>query len=297
MPTHRASARSIVADGAQDVDPLVVVPETRQVFFVLYPGFQLLDLAGPYEVLVGANRFSEHRTYDVQVLSLHGGSITSDSGILIGKTARVIEHSACAGDTVVIVGGRGTDDASADQSLVDWVRALPASVRCVSVGGTAGIDLALAIVEADLGPEVAQSIARLLVMFLHGPGGESQFAPPVWSAESKSSPIRDLRTAITKNVSEDWTVRTMASHASMSTRNFVRVFTRETCVSPARYVEQVRVDAARGLLERTNSNTDVIARLVGFGTPDTMRRVFLRRLGTTPGEYRHRFQITERADS
>ncbi len=157
-----------------------------------------------------------------------------------------------------------------------------------SAGVTAGIDLALALVEDDLGAERAQRVAQWLVMFLRRPGSQSQFAAPVWQQPAHDA-IRTVVDAVHARPGESHTIATMATAAAMSERHFTRLFTREVGISPGRFVERVRVDTARRQLETTALTTDVIADRCGFGTAETMRRSFLRSLGTPPSAYRRRF--------
>ncbi len=158
-----------------------------------------------------------------------------------------------------------------------------------SAGVTAGIDLALAVVEDDHGVEVARIVARHLVVFLQRPGGQSQFASPVWSDRIDSEPIRVAQSMIHAQPGTDLSIAALAAQVGMSERNFERVFTREVGQSPGRYVEQARVDAARRALESRAASVAAIAAETGFGTGETMRRAFLRQLGVPPNHYRKRF--------
>jgi len=158
-----------------------------------------------------------------------------------------------------------------------------------SAGVTAGIDLALALVEDDHGTQVAQTVARHLVVFLRRPGGQSQFAAPTWSDPVELAPIREVCAAIHADPSADLSVAALAERAGMSERNFARVFRRELGESPGRYVERARVDAARRALESHSFGVDAVARSCGFGSAETMRRAFLRQLGVPPSHYRKRF--------
>jgi transcriptional regulator GlxA family with amidase domain len=158
-----------------------------------------------------------------------------------------------------------------------------------SAGVTAGIDMTLAMVEADLGTDVAQIVARWLVMFLRRPGGQSQFAAPVWMPRAERSSVRAVQQAIEDAPDGDHRITTLAARAAMSPRHFSRVFHDEVGESPGQYVERVRVDAARRLLEDTDDTVASVARRCGFGTAETMRRAFVRRVGVAPDHYRRRF--------
>jgi transcriptional regulator GlxA family with amidase domain len=160
-----------------------------------------------------------------------------------------------------------------------------------SAGVTAGIDLSLALVEDDLGAEVAQTVARWFVMFLHRPGGQTQFASPVWVPRAERSSVRAVQARVEATPGDDHRLAALAESASMSVRHFARLFAREVGETPARFVERVRVEAARDRLETTDDTLDVIAVQCGFGTGETLRRVFHRRLGVTPDAYRRRFRL------
>ena len=160
-----------------------------------------------------------------------------------------------------------------------------------SAGVTAGIDLALALVDRDLGVEVAQTVARWLVMFLHRPGGQSQFASPVWVPRAERSTVRAVQTLVEAAPGDDHRVPALAEAASMSVRHFTRVFTSEVGETPGRFVEGVRTEVARRELETTGDTLDLIAARCGFGTAETMRRVFKRRLDVAPDAYRRRFRV------
>jgi transcriptional regulator GlxA family with amidase domain len=160
-----------------------------------------------------------------------------------------------------------------------------------SAGVTAGIDLALALVEDDLGVEVAQTVARWLVMFLHRPGGQTQFASPVWVPRAERSTVRAVQTLVESAPAGDYRVPALAEAAAMSVRHFTRVFSDEVGETPGRFVERVRMEVARGELETTEDTVECIAARSGFGTSETMRRVFQRRLNVSPDSYRRRFRV------
>ena len=164
-----------------------------------------------------------------------------------------------------------------------------------SAGVTAGMDLALALVEEDLGRKAALEVARWLVLFVKRPGGQSQFSTQLAAQVADREPLRDLQEWIAGNLDGDLSVPALADRAHMSERNFARAFRRELGLTPAAYVEVARVEAARIALESTGTSVDVVARQAGFGTVETMRRAFHRRLGVGPAEYRARFTSTQAA--
>jgi transcriptional regulator GlxA family with amidase domain len=160
-----------------------------------------------------------------------------------------------------------------------------------SAGVTAGIDLALALVEEDLGRKVALACARWLVMFLRRPGGQSQFSSQLAAQSVEHEPIRRLQEWAVGHLTDDLSVPALAEQAGMSPRNFARVFLRETKSTPADFVEAARVEAARRLLvEQTAMPVDEVSRACGFGTAEQMRRAFHRRLGVNAQQYRERFR-------
>ena len=159
-----------------------------------------------------------------------------------------------------------------------------------SAGVTAGMDLALALVEEDLGADVAREVAQQLVVFLRRPGGQSQFSAQIAAPPAEREPLREVQAYIAGNVAADLSVPALAERAAMSPRNFARAFRRETGMTPAAYVESVRVEQARIALEGSDAQVESIARHCGFGTVETMRRAFHRRLGVGPAAYRSRFR-------
>ena len=157
-----------------------------------------------------------------------------------------------------------------------------------SAGVTAGIDLALALLEEDLGRDVALAVARYLVVFLKRPGGQAQFSAAL-SLQAGEAPFGKLHAWIDANLARDLSLSTLAAEAGMSERSFSRHYLEATGLTPARAVERLRVEAARRLLSDTRAPIKRIARQCGFGTEETMRRSFLRLLSTSPQDYRARF--------
>ncbi|MBE1546287.1 transcriptional regulator GlxA family with amidase domain [Mycobacterium sp. OAS707] len=160
-----------------------------------------------------------------------------------------------------------------------------------SAGVSAGIDLALALVEDDHGPDLSRDVARSLVVYLKRAGGQSQFSVLVESRAPERSQLRRVTDAIAADPGADHTVKTLAAQASLSTRQLTRLFQSELGTTPARYVEMIRIDAARSALDAGRSVADS-ARLAGFGSAETLRRVFVSQLGLSPRAYRDRFKST-----
>ncbi len=158
-----------------------------------------------------------------------------------------------------------------------------------SAGVTAGIDLALALVEEDLGHEVALAVARQLVVFLKRPGGQSQFSSELAAQSVAPGPLKGLPEWIVANLRGDLSVEGLAARAAMSPRHFARVFRSETGVTPAKFVETARLNAARRYLEDHALGLEDVAARCGFGSAEQMRRTFQRHLKVVPIDYRKRF--------
>ncbi|HEV2975207.1 MAG TPA: DJ-1/PfpI family protein [Solirubrobacteraceae bacterium] len=239
----------------------------------------------------------------------HGARAASADAALLGWVAETAARSrrtasVCTGAFVLaaaglLAGRRATTHWAAAAALARLhpdvrVDPDPIFVRDGSVwtsaGVTAGMDLTLALVEDDHDRETALSIARHLVLFLRRPGSQSQFSATLAAQEPEREPLRDVQRSIVDDVARDHSVEAMAARAHMSARHFARAFRAEIGVTPARYVERVRLEAARRRLEETSEPVAQIAAACGFGTAETMRRAFLRVLSVAPTEYRRRFR-------
>ena len=165
-----------------------------------------------------------------------------------------------------------------------------------AAGVTAGIDLALSLVEDDYGTDIAQTVARYLVLYLRRPGGQTQFAAPVWMPRAKRAPVREVQEFIEAEPGGVHSISELARRAAMSPRHFTRVFTDEVGEAPGAYVERIRTDAARRQLEESDDTVTAIAARCGFGTAETMRRNFVRRLGVSPDQYRKTSALARNAD-
>jgi transcriptional regulator GlxA family with amidase domain len=318
--------------------------QQRRIVFVIFAGFQSLDLTGPYEVFQQANRRSA--AYHCQVVARQAGLVRSGSGLPVHAGHGIDELPPGAVDTLVVAGGGGVDAARADAALVSWIAAAGAGARRVtsvcsgvfllaaaglatsqrvtshwgradqlarefpglavdcdpifiqdgrlwtSAGVTAGLDLALALVEDDLGRDVAHAVAQELVLFLRRPGSQSQFSVPLWSAQPATGPVRAAVTAVQASPGARHTVGDLAARAQLSPRQLQRRFTAELGVPPAEYVERVRLEAARRALAEGDDPVATVARRCGFGTAESLRRAFHRQLGVAPSDYRDRFRST-----
>jgi transcriptional regulator GlxA family with amidase domain len=161
-----------------------------------------------------------------------------------------------------------------------------------SAGGTASIDLALALVEADHGPQLAREVAQFLVVFMQRSGGQDQLSVRLGMEPDVRSPVRALLDGIAEDPAGDHRLAALSERSGFSARHLTRVFARETGTTPARYVERVRIEAARAMLERSDAPLEVIARRSGLNSAETLRRRFTRALGVTPHVYRQRFRAT-----
>jgi transcriptional regulator GlxA family with amidase domain len=163
---------------------------------------------------------------------------------------------------------------------------------CTAAGVSAGMDLALALVEEDFGRDLALAVARYMVLFLKRPGGQSQFSAYLLAQTTEKSRIRETQEYVLEHLADDLTVDRLARHAGMSTRNFARTFHKETGTTPADFIRAARIDAARRLLEDSSLPLKQLAFASGFGTVGVMRRAFLNSIGVGPQDYRARFQST-----
>ena len=223
---------------------------------------------------------------------------------LAGRARRIT--SVCSGALVLAAAGLldgfqatthwGSCDVLA--SLSDEIEVLPDQIyvhdrdRWTSAGITAGIDLALALVEADHGPELAHEAAAWLVVFARRPGGQAQFSAQLQAQAARTPAVAEVQRWLPDHLDADLTVDRLAERAGMSPRTFARTFRTETGTTPAAHVEELRVEAARRLLETTDRTVGAIARSVGLKHAETLHRAFVRRIGTTPDRYRQHFART-----
>lgn len=268
-PIRSESEMTIAADASTD-DVQIDAGDT-----LLVPGGFTTRLPDALDPLVSWLRSVEcHRTTSVCT----GTFLLAAAGHCDGR--RVATHWAFAGELA-----RRYRTLTVDPDAI-WIRD---GDLWTSAGVTAGIDLALAIVEEDCGADVAQNVARHMVVPVRRSGGQSQFSAPVWSDPPESSPIRDACDRIHQRPAADLSVEALAAAVGLSGRHFARRFRAELGESPARYVERVRVETARHLLETEVAGLDVIARRCGFASAEVLRRAFHRQLNVSPATYRRQF--------
>jgi transcriptional regulator GlxA family with amidase domain len=164
-----------------------------------------------------------------------------------------------------------------------------------SAGVTAGMDLALALVEEDHGSRLALRVARNLVLYLRRPGGQSQFSAALSLQLTDRKPLRELEAWVLDNLNKSLSVPVLAERVGMSPRNFARVFTTEMKITPAKFVERLRIECARRRLEESQNSMETIATECGFGNVNSMRNVFQRALKIPPGQYRRHFRHAKTA--
>jgi transcriptional regulator GlxA family with amidase domain len=307
---------------------------TRRVAFLIFPGFQVLDAAGPLAAFELAARIAPG-AYELRVIAAQAGAVASSCGAAL--KAGTLRWPGI--DTLVVAGGDGTRAALRCRRTLAFVRACALRARRVtsvcsgsfilaaaglldgltatthwsaserfrrafprvtldperifvrqgavwtSAGVTAGIDLALALIEDDLGEVVARLTAQHLVVYHRRPGGQSQFSALLEQpgARGRFAPLLEY---VRTHLDQPLPVQQLARRACMSPRHFARAFHAECGVTPAKAVERLRAEAARALLDSGARSVTEVARRCGFGDPERMRRAFLRLFGASPAALR-----------
>lgn len=305
----------------------------RAIGMLVYPGFQLLDAAGPITAFEIAARV-DPGAYGLTVVSRNGGWTASSSGAAFDTTPLAKARDL---DTLMVAGGDGVDEAAACKTTVGYVRQAARTARRVasvcsgayvlaaaglleqrratthwsrtadfhkrfpnvrlepdriwtqdgpvwtSAGISAGIDLALAMIGADLGEAIARRVAQQMVVYHRRPGGQSQFSALI---ELRPGRFDGLLSWARENLARPLGVEALAAQAAMSPRNFARLFVAETGTTPAKAVERLRVEAARALLDGAPLQVEDIAIETGFGDAERMRRAFIRAFGQPPQAFR-----------
>lgn len=316
----------------------------RQVDFLVPARSVMLDIAGPTDVFVTANRFLERGAppYRNRIIGVDRGPVTLTGGAQLVVDAPI--GSQIAGDTLVIAGaaGEALEALCEERRILEFLRGAAMRYRRIvsicngalllaraglldgrratthwedldllrrlapraqvcddvlyvqdgpiftSAGVSAGIDLALHLVELDHGRVVALRTARKLVVYLRRPGGQRQFSE-LLHAEFAAEPLEGFSEWLQQHLSRRVTLDAMAAAAGMSRRHFTRMFREATGTTPSAHVERLRVETAGNLLAGTALSLKQVARRCGFGSEQTLRRSFLRHFGIAPSEYRERF--------
>jgi transcriptional regulator GlxA family with amidase domain len=303
----------------------------KNIGFVIFPDFNLLDFAGPLAAFEQADRFADAPAYRCLPVSQAGGMVIGSSGVAV--MTQPLEGGRF--DTLLIAGGRGNVAAAESPALIAMLQQQSRQVRrmasvCTgafilaaagllegkratthwfhaarlqqryprirvdsnrifirdgalwtSAGISAGIDLALAMIEEDLGAEVAANVARQLVVYHRRPGGQSQYSL-LLALNPSSDRIRSALSYAREHLHQPLRVTDLADAACLSERQFGRLFRAETGQTPAKVIEQLRVEAARVRIEESGEALEAIAHAVGFSDPERMRRAFIRVFGLSP---------------
>ena len=308
------------------VGPLQVFARAAEMFSKQNPGplpiysVEVITTSPRTSVMTNCGlRITAHKTFrevrgEIDTLLVAGGSAIENDQISIevvrwlrkiaGRIRRI--GSVCTG--AMLLGRAGLLDGRQATTHWSWCELLakkypridvdpnPIFIRdgtvYTSAGVTAGMDLALALVEEDHGSRLALQVARNLVLYLRRPGGQSQFSAALSLQLTDRKPLRELESWVLDNLDKPLNVPMLAERVAMSPRNFARVFTKEMKTTPAKFVERLRVEAARRRLEESQNSMETIAGECGFGNVNSMRNVFQRALRTAPGQYRRHFRST-----
>jgi transcriptional regulator GlxA family with amidase domain len=308
-------------------------PNPRTIVFVIFPGFQILDAAGPLAAFEVASRLVKG-AYRLRVAALEAGLIASSAQGAAMPAEALSRQRAI--DTLIVVGGYGTREAFGDAKLLAAVKRAAARARrtasvcsgafilaaagllagkratthwrragdlarlfpdvrveadCIhiqdgdvwtSAGVTAGIDLALAMIAADLGEKIAEDTAREMVVYAKRPGGQAQHSALL---DLDAPRFNELNAWMRAHLKDDLSVERLAAKAGMSPRNFARAYAAETGVTPAKAVGRLRADSARAMLQRGGALQEIAAK-TGFHDPERMRRAFVRLYGAPPAAMR-----------
>jgi transcriptional regulator GlxA family with amidase domain len=325
-----AATRRIVFLGAPGtemldlVGPLQVFARASEIFLRQNPRarpiylVEIISASARRSLLTNCGvQITAHKTFrevrgKVDTLLVAGGSaiekdeVNADVVRWLRKTSRHIRRvgSVCTG--AMLLARSGLLDGRRATTHWNWCEVLlrraprtdvdpePIFVRdenvYTSAGVTAGMDLALALVEEDHGSQLALQVARNLVLYLRRPGGQAQFSAALSLQATDRKPLRELEAWVLDNLHKSLTVPVLAQRVAMSPRNFARVFTKEVKTTPAKFIERLRVETARRRLEESQNTMETIASECGFGNVNSMRNVFQRTLGIPPGQYRRHFR-------
>lgn len=312
---------------------------------LLFPDFQMLDIAGPGDAFAEVDILSDGDfKYELLTVGTTRRPVQSASGFTMVPD-RTIFDPCPHFDTLIVPGGLGIFNTLEDTTIIDWIKKQVDDCRRVgaicngvfalgaagllngktvtthwmdavnlagmfkraivdpdriyikdgsiytTAGVTAGIDLALALIEEDCGKKMALDVAKYLVVYLRRSGGQSQFSPLLETQAAQNSVVGNVQNHILENLALEHTLSSLAEHMQMSPRNLSRVFKKECNITLMNFVTDARIDAARRCLESTELGLKDIAKRCGFESEDGMRRIFIRRLDINPADYRQRFRL------
>jgi len=312
---------------------------------LIFPGFQMLDIAGPGDGFAEVEILSKGEIkYELMTVGTTRLPVKSSSGLTMNPD-RTIFDPCPHFDTLIIPGGLGIFNTLEDSTILDWVKVQVENCRRVgaicngvfalgaagllkgktvtthwmdapnlanmfksaivdpdriyikdgaiytTAGVTAGIDLALALIEEDCGKSIALDVAKYLVVYLRRAGGQSQFSPLLEIQASQDSVVNKVQQYILENLQSDHSLTSIAEFMNMSSRNLTRIFKKECGMTPMGYLTDARIDAARRYLESTELSLKEISKRCGFENEDAMRRIFLRRIDISAADYRYRFRL------
>ncbi|WP_285349505.1 GlxA family transcriptional regulator [Pseudomonas sp. ME-P-057] len=312
--------------------------------FVIFPGFQLLDIAGPKCAFEQAAIHSDGELiYELHTIGILPGPIKSSSGLTVIPDMTIFDNST-AFDTLVVSGGQGIFDVVGQPDLQSWLQTQAGSCRRISAicngvfalgkagliddrnvtthwkdasklremfpstrvlgdciylkddaiyttaGITAGIDLALFLIEEDFGKALASEIARYLIVYLRRTGEQPQLSHLLRMQSHSNSSVEDIQSHVLASLASIHTMESLAKRVHMSVRNLSRLFMKSAGVPPMTFIANARIESACRLLETTDLSLKEIAYRCGFGNVDGFRRAFLKRLGVTPILYRQGFR-------
>jgi transcriptional regulator GlxA family with amidase domain len=314
------------------------------VAFLLFPHFQLLDLAGPSDAFGEVKVLSNGECqYEILTVGTTRGALRSSSGISI-QPDRTIFDACPEFDTVLVPGGLGVFDILEDSTIAGWLAAQSRTSRRLAAicnggfalgaaglldgktvsthwmdaarmagmfprakveadrifvkdgslyttaGVTAGIDLSLLFIEEDLGKKMALDVAKYLIVHLRRTGGQSQFSPLLDVQAGTDTAVAAIQEYILGNLNVEHTVASIAKRFNMSPRNLARVFGKAAGMTPIAFLNDARIDAVRRYLENTDLPIKTVASRCGFQSAESLRKLFARRLGIGPHEYKQRFR-------
>ncbi len=325
--------------------PTIMKRRARQVWFVVFPGSELLDVSGPWSVLGYTNEVMEREVYTPHLISPLGGEIRTRHGLALGSTRSLANETTIGAPDIVVIAGGATasplplSEARAARWLRKRHRSIPTLVSIctgafvlgeagvldgrratthwryvdvlrqrfprarvddddiflrdgrvwTSAGIMAGIDLMLALVEADHGHATAMAVAKNLVLFLRRSGGQSQFSQMLKRQEREPARLRDLSAFILEHLDMALPLEELAQNMGMSLRTLTRWCRQELGESPGALIRRLRLEEAQRLLEQTSLPLKDIAARAHLGDASTLWRIFTRYRGVTPAEYRARF--------